>query len=1227
MIRAGKKFIWMVSGAGVLLALLAAVALILPRVLDTRGLGRNLAAELEARYHIHSDRVKIAFLPSPRMTIFGVKTTVPDTLAASAGRVCIHARMLPLLAGRLAPSKIEVLNPMIAARLPEQAPEQTAKSGSERPPDFKDRISQIQAPLLEALSGVVIDVRNGRLELYSGEKRTFFFEKLDLKTSVHAHRVDFKLTSGKADLWQAVTFSGWVDVGTLKGSAKLNLTGGNPRDLVRYLKMPASERIGDSRIDLSLMLSAGGPKNARADFTASVPQLNFDGAPQSTAMSNGTLSGAFSLDADGMGISLSSFRFDRPRISLTASYVEKFSDQSVTLNIDGHETDAASVRSLLLAVDKDNPVIRRVFEIIRAAEVPAVLFSAAAKSPSGLMDPENFTIRGSIEHGEVFAPKADLLVSNVSANVLVQGGILEATDISGGTAGTSTKNGTLRIGLRGHNPLFHLDLPLEADLSELPDVLHRVVDNEAFKRELAQIKDVTGRATGRMVLGETLDGLTSRVESGPFHFHGRYGRVPEPVDLEGSSFFFEGSKISATSVAGKSGKSSLEGVDLNYDWGAEKLLQLESQSRSVVSMDLLGPYMRANEYWKTFLDAPPKGLLIFNSFRFSGQPSDRTNRVFKASGSVEEVVFQNRQLGSPLALKNGAFEVNGDEIVLNGISTVLADSSLTISGRIAGYLEQPRKVELQMNGQLGPEGNKTAASLLGLPPSIRAISNLNLLSSRLTLDREAKAAFQGEMQLPAGPRVTIDLVKTPQELSIQTLTVKDGNSDASISMNARENLLQIGFSGTLSNTTVNRLLIGNKLLTGPMEGKFNARLYLDTPDKSTVQGAVRISGLQLPVNLPVPTRIEDAVLEADGNRIDVKSGIISWDGSRLSLSGSVAITGDAYLVDMNAFADNLDLESLIKSREDFVKDTENSAQPDPGASKKVWDAPIRGTIHLRTQQLVYGKLAWNPVNADVVLNPGSIDVRLNQANLCGISTPGDITITRDGLHMALSPSAKDQDLESALACFFNKQHILSGSYTLTGNLTAGGKDGSLGQSLEGNVELNAKDGRIFRFNTFSKIISLLSITEFYRGVVPDLLHEGCEYHTIESKGKIKNGKLILSDSVLNGPCIKMVFRGEIDLVRQKVDVVALVAPLRTVERVVGAAPVMGKLLNEALVTLPVRITGDLGDPNVVLLSPSAVGEELFGVMKRVFKLPLTIFQPDQENQAAQKNTDSSKQGN
>ena len=80
-------------------------------------------------------------------------------------------------------------------------------------------------------------------------------------------------------------------------------------------------------------------------------------------------------------------------------------------------------------------------------------------------------IKCSVEKGVVLAPKADLLVSNVSGDILIKDGVLTATGISGETRGSSTRGGELTIGLPHDNPLFHLDLPLEADLSELPAVL------------------------------------------------------------------------------------------------------------------------------------------------------------------------------------------------------------------------------------------------------------------------------------------------------------------------------------------------------------------------------------------------------------------------------------------------------------------------------------------------------------------------------------------------------------------------------------------------------------------------------------------------------------------------------------------------------------------------------------------------------------------------------------
>jgi hypothetical protein len=1263
MTKARKIFLWITAGAGILLALLIAVAAIVPSVLDTAAIGRSLATELETRYHVHCERIKVILLPFPRVVLGGVRITIPETVTAFVDAAVIHPKILPLFRGKFTPDEVELLRPVITARLPEQTSAATAEPVLKLLLRLKEKISRFQPVLLAMIPGMVVDAGNCRLEFYCGQDRVFFFEDIDLRGSVHTQRVDFELTSGKSNLWQALALNGWIDLGTLKGSADLSLTGGNPGDMLRYFKIPEFSK-SDSQVDLTVAVSTSGFESLHADFKASVPRFDLgdvetgrgngetgsraagiirespsdarpDGrarAPssgserqQDVVMTNGAIAGTLNIDRSGMDISIPQFLFDYPRLNLTASFIEKFYDQSVALDIKGRETDVASVRSFVQIFDKGNPISRRVFEIIRDGEAPSILFSAHADKASNLTEFASFSLKGSIENGVVFAPKADLLVSNVAGNIAVEDGVLVATDLSGRTGGSSTGNGELRIGLRLEDTTFHLDLPITADLSELPDVLNRVVANKAFRQELAQIKDVAGKARGRLILDEGVHPLTVKVESGPFQLFCRYAGLPQPVDLKGASFLMEGRKLSAASLAGNVGSSSFEQMDLSWDWGEANVLEIGSPARSTISMELLSPSLKAHHFWKNFVDTAPKGSLAIDSFHFIGPPADRSKWIINARGAIEEIVSYNKRLNGPLILKNGAFEIEEDQIVLKGVDAILADSSLSVSGVISGFLDSARKVDLQLSGKLGPEGNKVAASLAGFPDSLRALSTLDLLSSRLTWNKEQKTTFKGEMDLSAGTHVKVDLVKTPKEFSIVDLTIKDEDSDTTISMDSSHGRLKVGFSGKLSNKTADRLLVDNSLLTGPVAGKFIASLFLDAPEKSSAQGEVRIAGFKAPVgNLAAAARIESAEIEADGNKLNVKSAMVSWNENRVSLAGNISFTGNAFLVDMDALADSFDLESVLQKTEVGGQNTGSEAQnAEEGGPKtegdltqdvpqslaKALGAPVRGLIRVRSEHLSYGKLTWEPANADVVFSPESVDIRVNQANLCGISNTGSVRIAPEGLKVSIGLSAKDRDIEPALSCLLKAKHIISGKYSLNGSLSAkdGGKGGIM-DNLEGDVVIEAKDGRIFGFNTFGKIVSLLSVSEIYRGVLPDL-GEGCAFKSITAKGKIKNGKLNLTDAVVNGPCIKMVVRGEIDFTRDKVDMIAMVVPQRTVERIVDATPIVGKVLDDALVTVPFRVEGDWTDPTVIPLPPSAVGEELLGVVKRVFKLPFSVFQP------------------
>jgi len=91
--------------------------------------------------------------------------------------------------------------------------------------------------------------------------------------------------------------------------------------------------------------------------------------------------------------------------------------------------------------------------------------------------------------------------------------------------------------------------------------------------------------------------------------------------------------------------------------------------------------------------------------------------------------------------------------------------------------------------------------------------------------------------------------------------------------------------------------------------------------------------------------------------------------------------------------------------------------------------------------------------------------------------------------------------------------------------------------------------------------------------------------------------------------LELAAMGEIDLTNQELNLTVLVAPLKTVDRVIKWTPVVRTILAGNLVTIPVRLRGSLKDPKVTALAPSAIGSELFGMMKRTLGLPFKVIEP------------------
>ncbi len=66
--------------------------------------------------------------------------------------------------------------------------------------------------------------------------------------------------------------------------------------------------------------------------------------------------------------------------------------------------------------------------------------------------------------------------------------------------------------------------------------------------------------------------------------------------------------------------------------------------------------------------------------------------------------------------------------------------------------------------------------------------------------------------------------------------------------------------------------------------------------------------------------------------------------------------------------------------------------------------------------------------------------------------------------------------------------------------------------------------------------------------------------------------------------MKLTGQGTLDIISQKIDFNIIVAPLRIVDRILGIVPLVGGILRTVL-TVPVKVKGNIKDPEVTLLDP------------------------------------------
>ena len=501
------------------------------------------------------------------------------------------------------------------------------------------------------------------------------------------------------------------------------------------------------------------------------------------------------------------------------------------------------------------------------------------------------------------------------------------------------------------------------------------------------------------------------------------------------------------------------------------------------------------------------------------------------------------------------------------------------------------------------------ASVLGVV-SLIASKTPNLVvtveKGRINFLEKDKAVFhfqdiQSRIVFPPD-RLTVDIACTSnlwEKLSMEaSVSPEDGKGDGWIHLTQFRPHVLVGYFFPSSVQRID-------------DSQVNLSLCFKTHDFNIVQAEVEsvISSLSLhDKNEEITGHVLGKwVLDESGESITgnmrLESAIFTWGDTHLTLEGDMDLSAEGILMDMNLVADGFDWDTIEKLHEPTY--TKKNVKQDEAS----WGLPLQGVLRVKLGHLKYGTNRWSPFHAIVTFGRDRINVEVAEANLCGIATPGNFIISSQSLRLDVKTIARKEALDTALTCLWGQEGLMTGTFDLAGEFGGEGKNHDLVKALEGNAEFTAYDGRIYRLGLLAKLFAVLNITEIFTGELPDLVRQGFGYKSIKGTAHLHGGKLMLEKGIIDGASMTIACEGDMDFIDRKLNLTILVAPFKTVDRIIKYTPLIGDILGGNLISIPIKVTGDMADPSVTPLPPSAVGSGLLGIMKRTLQLPVNIVQP------------------
>ncbi len=1200
-----KKYYWIGSIAGFFLALLLAIFIIAPRLVDSEWLKGKVQAELSSQLQgdITFQTAKLRFSPLPNIVLDNLSIEMPGLLSAKVDALEVYPVLLPLLTGKVQIDEVQLNQPQMSILLPDSAVRETPEH-EPRYTEWLEFTSNQLLSLVKLIPGIEIELYGGSIELVDKDQTLFFFKNINGEIEVEKENltIDLGYSSNVAD---SIKFYASLSPSPLRGKGKINLEKISAKAASNYFLPNLKALLDEKFSSLHMAFTIDPEKGLSAELKATDPEITVKYKEESIALQGKILAASLQVTGDKTLITIDDLILTNPQLQLSGTLLLDRSQPLYDINLQGKDIDVQSSHEVLpkiiSAMYGDLPVVNDIFDYMRGGIIPTASFQVKGKSPDEISTLENMTVRGRLDQGIIHIQDYDLNLENVSGDTVIAKGILECTNVSARMRGATASNSSLKIGLMGEDDdPFHLDLQLDADLAEVPPVLKKIVSNEAFLEYMARLTKVSGSAQGRLVLGDNFKTINTRVDVDRMDFSANYAKVPYPITVSSGKLLYEGDEIKLQDLAGKVGKSSFANLTGTQNWKAETLMEIKSGNFKV-ELDQVYEWVTSVEEFQDHLEdiKSVSGVADVSFHRLTGPILEAQKWDYEALITFENATAEISLLPEAVTLRSGNAIFSPNKIDFNALQATVFDSTFSVTGELTGSRGYNLGADLTIDGVVNHDASRWLSEQMDMPPGVYLQTPYTLSNARFAWQDDTSIGFNGDFTFKSGPRAALDFTWQDEVLTIKKLSVQDEVSQADFSLTSKERTAEFTFSGKLDRSTLEKIIKREKYaLGGWLQGDFEAHVFLDDPTASSVKGTIEGEDFVLPMLLEDPVHIRKISLEASDNLLHLKDLDFNLHNNEFISQGTIKTFEEEFEVDVDLTIEKLVWEEI----KGFLPENKDKKESKESDQAQAWNLPIHGSVRFKADMFTFGEYVLQPVVATFDLDDNSVEMNVTQADLCGISLPGSLQLTPGDLSLNIKPLAENQDMQKTIDCFHPEKFQMTGSYGLVGALTASGTAKPIAETLQGEIKFKAKNGTIYQQRILSSVFSYLNLTDLFRLKLPSLDgREELQYKKLTADMALNNGKLEIKEAFLDSEAIDLITQGHINYVQKKINIVVLVVASKTVSKVTDKIPIVRRLTGSgSLFSVPVRVAGDLDSPSVLVLSPTALGSNIMRILKKTF---------------------------